>query len=68
LQTKASESRRYPTERRQVIAEMIEENARASVAELSEMLSVSEVTIRKDLAILEVEGSVLRTHGGGHRR
>ncbi len=64
MQTKAIESRRYPTERRQVIAVMIEENARASVAELSEMFSVSEVTIRKDLAILEVEGSVLRTHGG----
>src|SRR3979411_2977337 len=63
MQTKASE-RRYPTERRQVIAEMIEENARASVAELSEMFSVSEGTIRKDLAIRETEGTVLRTHGG----
>jgi len=47
-----------------VIAGLIEQNARASVAELSEMLSVSEVTIRKDLAILEAEGSLLRTHGG----
>ena len=43
---------------------MIEENARASVIDLSKRLSVSEVTIRKDLAILEGEGSVLRTHGG----
>ena len=43
---------------------MIEENARASVIDLSKRLSVSEVTIRKDLAVLEGEGSVLRTHGG----
>ena len=43
---------------------MIEENARASVIDLSKRLSVSEVTIRKDLAVLEEEGSVLRTHGG----
>lgn len=34
------------------------------MVELSKRLSVSEVTIRKDLAILEEEGSVLRTHGG----
>jgi len=43
---------------------VIEENARASVIDLSKRLSVSEVTIRKDLAVLEGEGSVLRTHGG----
>ena len=46
---------------------MIEENARASVIDLSKRLSVSEVTIRKDLAVLEGEGSVLRTHGGAIR-
>jgi DeoR family transcriptional regulator of aga operon/DeoR family fructose operon transcriptional repressor len=43
---------------------VIEEKTRASVLELSKRLSVSEVTIRKDLALLEEEGSVLRTHGG----
>ena len=43
---------------------MIEEKTRASVLELSKRLSVSEVTIRKDLALLEEDGSVLRTHGG----
>ena len=51
---------------------MIEEKTRASVIELSKRLSVSEVTIRKDLALLEEDGSVLRTHGGaisvGRRR
>jgi DeoR family transcriptional regulator of aga operon/DeoR family fructose operon transcriptional repressor len=43
---------------------VIEEQQRASVIELSRRLSVSEVTIRKDLAALEEEGTVLRTHGG----
>jgi len=40
---------------------MIEENARASVAELSQIFSVSQVTIRKDLAILETEGTTSGT-------
>ena len=31
---------------------------------LAQRLSVSEMTIRRDLAILESEGQVLRTHGG----
>jgi DeoR family transcriptional regulator of aga operon/DeoR family fructose operon transcriptional repressor len=65
LETKAIESiSQYPAERRQAIARLIEEKTRASVAELSQHLSVSEVTIRKDLAVLEQEGGVLRTHGG----
>ncbi|OLE77938.1 MAG: hypothetical protein AUG06_12495 [Actinobacteria bacterium 13_1_20CM_2_65_11] len=58
------ESGQYAAERRQAIARVIEEKTRASVLELSKRLSVSEVTIRKDLALLEEEGSVLRTHGG----
>src|ERR1700687_3405 len=63
MQMEASVSQ-YPSERRQLIANVIEQNARASVAELSELLSVSEVTIRKDLAVLEAEGNIVRTHGG----
>jgi len=35
-----------------------------SVAELKEKLKVSEVTIRKDLTILEDQGLIIRTHGG----
>ncbi|HKW69343.1 MAG TPA: DeoR/GlpR family DNA-binding transcription regulator [Candidatus Dormibacteraeota bacterium] len=46
------------------MAKAIEQKARVSVSELSQQLSVSEVTIRKDLAVLEQEGGVLRTHGG----
>src|SRR5467141_451588 len=64
MQSKAIESAQYAAERRQAIARVIEEKTRASVIELSKRLSVSEVTIRKDLAVLEEEGSVLRTHGG----
>ncbi|MBT3274808.1 MAG: DeoR/GlpR transcriptional regulator [Spirochaetales bacterium] len=35
-----------------------------TVQELTERLGVSEVTIRKDLTILEEMGALLRTHGG----
>jgi DeoR/GlpR family transcriptional regulator of sugar metabolism len=35
-----------------------------SVQELTERLSVSDVTIRKDLTFLEEMGAVIRTHGG----
>ena len=34
------------------------------VAELSDRLNVSDVTIRKDLAVLEEQGFLRRTHGG----
>src|SRR5438874_11379680 len=64
MQSKAIEGGQYAAERRQAIARVIEEKTRASVIELSKRLSVSEVTIRKDLAVLEEEGNVLRTHGG----
>src|SRR5436853_7808630 len=67
MQSKAIEGGQYAAERRQAIALVIEEKTRASVLELSKRLSVSEVTIRKDLALLEEEGSVLRTHGGAIR-
>ena len=60
---KAFESE-YPDERRQGIARIVQDRARASVAELSAMFSVSEVTIRNDLAMLEAQGSLIRTHGG----
>jgi DeoR family transcriptional regulator of aga operon/DeoR family fructose operon transcriptional repressor len=61
---KAIKSDQYADERRQGIARIVEERARASVAELSALFSVSEVTIRKDLAALESLSSLIRTHGG----
>jgi DeoR/GlpR family transcriptional regulator of sugar metabolism len=51
-------------DRRERITRLVEANGRASVAELSRLLSVSEATVRKDLALLEGEGRLLRTHGG----
>lgn len=54
----------YLLERRQRIAAMVDEAGRATVAELSRAFAVSEVTIRKDLAQLEGERRLIRTHGG----
>jgi DeoR/GlpR family transcriptional regulator of sugar metabolism len=51
-------------DRRERISQLVEVNGRASVSELSRRLAVSEATVRKDLAALESEGRLLRTHGG----
>ena len=51
-------------DRREVIVRLVDERGRASVLELSELLSVSGATIRKDLAGLELDGRLVRTHGG----
>ncbi len=51
-------------ERRSRISQLVEEQGRTTVAELSRRLSVSEATVRKDLAVLERDGRLLRTHGG----
>jgi DeoR/GlpR family transcriptional regulator of sugar metabolism len=58
------ETIRSRLERRDAIARIIEERGRASVLELSELFSVSGATLRKDLAGLEEEGRLVRTHGG----
>jgi DeoR family transcriptional regulator of aga operon/DeoR family fructose operon transcriptional repressor len=52
------------SDRRERISQLVGANGRASVAQLSQLLSVSEATVRKDLAVLEGEGRLLRTHGG----
>ena len=51
-------------ERRQAILKHINQNGRASVAELSQQFGVSEVTIRGDLQALAEQNLVVRTHGG----
>lgn len=51
-------------ERRQHVLSQIQKNGRVLVAELSETLGISRITIRKDLDNLEGRGLVLRTHGG----
>ena len=51
-------------ERHQKILEILSSQQSASVARLSELLNVSAVTIRNDLAQLEQSGRIFRTHGG----
>ncbi len=51
-------------ERRNSIAEMLEEQDRVSVAELALRFGVTDVSIRRDLMILEDEGRLRRVHGG----
>ncbi|HZR38676.1 MAG TPA: DeoR/GlpR family DNA-binding transcription regulator [Ktedonobacteraceae bacterium] len=54
----------FTNERRQQIAQILGEQQRVTVPELSQFFSVSEVTIRKDLAWLEANKLAVRTHGG----
>ena len=52
------------TERHEKILAKLNEKGKVEVPDLSESLNVSEVTIRKDLRILEDKGLLFRTHGG----
>jgi DeoR family transcriptional regulator of aga operon len=54
-------------ERRHHILELIQEQGRVLVGELSKELRVSQITIRKDLDHLEAKGLVQRSHGGALR-
>jgi DeoR/GlpR family transcriptional regulator of sugar metabolism len=56
--------RLFPTERLDQITSLLQENGRVSVADLQERYGVSAVTIRNDLATLEQQGLLVRTHGG----
>ena len=51
-------------ERREEIIGIIQENGKVKVSELSERYGISEVSIRKDLELLEAEGHLSRVHGG----
>ena len=53
-----------PEQRRQLILEIIKSDYTARSSQLSQHLKVSEMTIRRDLAALERQGMVKRTHGG----
>ena len=54
----------FTHERRQYIIQLLEQQQRVTVLELSQLFAVSEVTIRKDLAWLESQKLAVRTHGG----
>ncbi|WP_050180016.1 DeoR/GlpR family DNA-binding transcription regulator [Domibacillus robiginosus] len=51
-------------ERHQKIVELVNERASIRVSELSDIFSVTEETIRRDLEKLEREGKLQRSHGG----
>jgi len=50
--------------RQEQILSLLQNLRQISVADLTERLGVSQVTIRKDLSLLEEKGLVLRSHGG----
>lgn len=54
----------FPEERQQKIYDMILERKSVKVTELSGLLKISEVTIRRDLEELHNQSKILRTHGG----
>jgi DeoR/GlpR family transcriptional regulator of sugar metabolism len=54
----------FDLERQQKIVNIIEKRIRVRVSELSEMLGVSEATVRRDLDKLHNRGLVQRIHGG----
>ena len=53
-----------PAERQQQILEILRDKLTIRGSNLSELLGVSEMTIRRDLDALESQGVVERTHGG----
>ena len=55
---------KLPQERQQAIIELVTERGRLSIADLTQHLGVSEMTIRRDLALLDSEGTIRRIHGG----
>mgnify|MGYP000892989078 FL=1 len=55
-------------ERRKQILELVEKRSSISVAEMCEMLDVSEMTIRRDLSMLSNQGLLQRVHGGAVSR
>lgn len=54
----------FAEERYQVILQMLEEESRVKVNQLTQHFGVSESTIRRDLQDMEEKGMLTRTHGG----
>ncbi len=57
----------YAEERQQQIAALIAEKGKISIAELTELYSISGESARRDLRALEQSGLCKRTHGGAIR-
>ena len=56
----------FPDQRRQKILELLQENGSARVRDLSNAFDVTEPTIRQDLEKLEMDGLIVREHGGAY--
>ncbi len=54
----------FPEERRQAILELVQQQGRVEVADLSLRFDVTGATIRADLQLLADQGLLARTHGG----
>ncbi|WP_314324029.1 DeoR/GlpR family DNA-binding transcription regulator [Paenarthrobacter ilicis] len=54
----------FAEERQQKISALVAERGRVSVTDLADRFSITTETIRRDLAALEVSGSLRRVHGG----
>ncbi|QDW28526.1 DeoR/GlpR transcriptional regulator [Arthrobacter sp. KBS0702] len=54
----------FAEERQQLIVELVAASGRASVTDLAERFSITTETVRRDLAALEIAGTVRRVHGG----
>ncbi|GAB2623734.1 DeoR/GlpR family DNA-binding transcription regulator [Emticicia sediminis] len=50
--------------RKQKILKIVEEQGEADVKELALKVETSEITIRRDLALMAADGLIFRTHGG----
>lgn len=57
-------SREATTARRERLVTLVDERGFLRVTDASEILGVSEVTVRGDLTALELDGRVVRVHGG----
>ncbi|QNF32281.1 DeoR/GlpR transcriptional regulator [Adhaeribacter swui] len=53
------------TDRHQLILQKLKEDGQVNIQELSDLMEVSGVTIRKDLKLLEDKNLLFRTRGGG---
>jgi DeoR/GlpR family transcriptional regulator of sugar metabolism len=53
-----------PAQRKQFIMDYLTKHGGATIAALSEMLGVSEMTVRRDLRLMEEQGAVRRAYGG----
>ena len=57
----------FMEERQQEIAEMIKQNGKITIPEITEKYEISDESARRDLRILEQKGLCKRTHGGAIR-